>query len=168
MLVWKDILTGDEMISDSYKYAYIYEGACLEVKAKMVSKGGEDFGFENNEEDGGALENNVETVIDIVDAHKLVEVKDWSKKDFTTYVKGYLKKIKAKLTEEGKQDRIADFQKGATEMVKFILSKFEEMQIFSGESADFDGSLAFAFWADGDTDGPTFLYFNDGLKEEKF
>jgi len=61
MLVWKDVLSGDEMVSDSYPHKLIMNDACLEVKAKMVTKGNEDFGIENNDtEDGGALEQNVE------------------------------------------------------------------------------------------------------------
>ena len=39
MLVWKDIFSGDEMVSDSYKYRYLYNNACLEVKAKFTTKG---------------------------------------------------------------------------------------------------------------------------------
>jgi len=39
MLVWKDIFCGDEMVSDSYKYQYTYDNACLEVKAKFTTKG---------------------------------------------------------------------------------------------------------------------------------
>ena len=38
MIVWIDLLSGDEMISDSYKHAFIFNDACLEVKAKFVSK----------------------------------------------------------------------------------------------------------------------------------
>ena len=168
MLVWKDILSGDEMVSDSYPHKLTMGDACLEVKAKMITKGNEDFGIENNDEDGGALENNAEQVINVVDAGKLIEVQGWTKKEFTVYVKAYLKKIVAHLKENGKEDRVPDFQKGATELTKFILGKWDEMQIFCGESNDLEGAFGFAYWADGDTDGPTFLFFADGLKEEKY
>ena len=52
-------------------------------------------------------------------------------------------------------------------MVKFIMGKFDEMQIFAGQSMETDASLAFAYTADGEED-PTFLFFNDALKQEKF
>ena len=47
-------------------------------------------------------------------------------------VKPYLKKVVEKLKENGKEDRVPEFQKGATEMIKFIVGKYDEMQIFMG------------------------------------
>ena len=39
MKVWKDILSGDEMVSDSYPMQVTFNDACLEVKSKYVTKG---------------------------------------------------------------------------------------------------------------------------------
>lgn len=39
MIVWKDIFSGDEMCSDSYKSKLIHQDVCLEVQAKYVTKG---------------------------------------------------------------------------------------------------------------------------------
>ena len=39
MIVWTDIFSGDEMISDSYKMQLIHGDACLEVQAKYTTKG---------------------------------------------------------------------------------------------------------------------------------
>ena len=39
MIVWKDIFSGDEMVSDSYKMQLIHNDACIEVKAKFTTKG---------------------------------------------------------------------------------------------------------------------------------
>ena len=39
MKVWIDLFSGDEMVSDSYKYQLIMNDACLEVKAKFTTKG---------------------------------------------------------------------------------------------------------------------------------
>ena len=82
-------------------------------------------------------------------------------------IKAYLKRVVGWLKENGKEDRVADFQKGATEMVKFIMGKFDEFQIFAGQSMDVEASLAFAYTKDGE-ENPTFLFFNDGMKQEKF
>ena len=82
-------------------------------------------------------------------------------------LKAYLKKVVGYLKENGKEDRVKGFQAGATEMVKFIIGKFDEMQIFTGESFDTEAGLAFSYTKDGETE-PVFLYFVDGLKEEKF
>ena len=46
MKVWKDIISGDEMVSDSYPQTITFEDVCLEVKSRLVSKkGNEDFGI---------------------------------------------------------------------------------------------------------------------------
>ena len=82
-------------------------------------------------------------------------------------VKPYLKKVTEKLKENGKEARVLEFQKGATELVKFIIAKFDEMQIFTGSSFDSEAGLAFAYTMDGEID-PTFLFFADGMREEKF
>ena len=49
MKVWLDILSGDEMVSDSYPYSTSFEDACLEVKSKLITKkANEDFGISSN------------------------------------------------------------------------------------------------------------------------
>ena len=81
-------------------------------------------------------------------------------------VKPYLKKVVASLKEQGKEDRVAGFQSGATEMIKFIIAKHDEMQFFTGASYDTEAGLAFAYTMDGEID-PTFLFFHDGMKQRK-
>ena len=72
------------------------------------------------------------------------------------------------LKDNGKEDRVKPFQKGATDMVKFVIGKFDEMQIFIGANEEAaEASIAFAYTKDGETD-PTFLFFLDSMKEEKF
>jgi hypothetical protein len=80
----------------------------------------------------------------------------------------YLKKVKAKLEEAGKADRIPVFQKGATQLVKFILEKYDEVQIFTGESNDFDAGFAYCYYKEQTDAGPTFMFFADGMVEEKY
>ena len=43
MKVWIDVFSGDEMVSDSYKHTLIFNNACLEVKAKYVTKGSDNI-----------------------------------------------------------------------------------------------------------------------------
>lgn len=45
MKVWKDILSGDEMVSDSYPYTTSFEDACLELKSRLVTKQEGDYGI---------------------------------------------------------------------------------------------------------------------------
>ena len=107
-----------------------------------------------------------ETVINVVQAHNLQETQ-LSKADFMAIIKGYLKRVVGYLKENGKEDRVADFQKGATELIKFIVGKFDEFQFFCGSSFNTEAGMGFAYTVDGEVD-PTFLFFADGCKEEKF
>ena len=46
MRVWKDVISGDEMISDSYPHTFVFENVGLEVKSRLVSKNANDnFGI---------------------------------------------------------------------------------------------------------------------------
>ena len=46
MKVWKDLFSGDEMVSDSYPMSYEFEDAALVVKSKLITKKkNEDFGI---------------------------------------------------------------------------------------------------------------------------
>jgi hypothetical protein len=49
MKVWIDIMSGDEMCSDSYEQKFLFDGACLEAKSKLITKkANEDYGVSNN------------------------------------------------------------------------------------------------------------------------
>ena len=161
------------MCSDSYKQELIYNDACLEVKCKYITVGGAediDIGagnaFGGGEEEAGGGDDGGETAINVVAAHKLQEA-SLSKKDCMTMLKAYLKRVVEHLKEKGKDDRIPEFKKGATEMIKMIMEKFDEMQIFTGENYDTEAGLAFSYTKDGEEE-PVMLYFVDGMKEEKF
>lgn len=119
------------------------------------------------EDDDEKPDDTAVTVIDIVDSFRLVEI-NFDKKAFMAYIKGYLKKVKDHLEANGKADRVAGFQKGATELVKFIVSKFDEIQIWSGETNDYEAGFTYCYYKEQTDAGPTFLYFLDGMKEEKY
>ena len=72
MKVWKDVFSGDEMVSDSYPHKLIFNDACLEVKAKFVPKGSDFIAIAADDEEEQNAD--VETVINVVDAHKLSEM----------------------------------------------------------------------------------------------
>ena len=105
--------------------------------------------------------------MDIVDAMRLNEI-SLDKKGFMSYVKGYLKAVKEQLEAKGKADRVAGFQKGATELVKYLVSKWDEVQIFTGEGQNWDAGFAYCLMKEQTDEGPTFYYFNDGLRQEKY
>merc|ERR1719246_296036 len=116
-----DYVSGDEFLSDSFPHEITMNDACIEAKAKYMTR-----------------------------------------------ARGYLAKVTAKLTELGKADRVPGFKKGAVQLVKLIAANFAEMQLFVGTHEDYEGAMCFAYQKEQDDEGPTFLFFKDGLKEQKF
>ena len=155
------------MVSDSYPYITSFEDAALEVKSRLLTKkANEDFGIAGDDEDGQPDDQSV-TVVDVVDAHRLKEI-TLTKKEWTMYIKEYLKKIKEELEKAGKAERIPMFQKGATGLVKHIIQKFDEIQIFVGENYDMEAGMGYCYYKEQTDAGPTFFFFLDGMKEEKY
>ena len=63
-----------------------------------------------------------------------VEAIDDIKKDFTTYLKDYMKKV-VKYLEENKRDgEVEDFKKNISAVMKDLLGSFKDLQFFTGES----------------------------------
>ncbi|KAM7463080.1 hypothetical protein LguiA_031201 [Lonicera macranthoides] len=167
MLVYQDLLTGDELLSDSFPYKEVLNGVLWEVEGKWVVQGAVDVNIganpsaEGAEDDEGVDDQTVK-VVDIVDTFRLQEQPPFDKKQFVAYVKKYIKLLTPKL--EGEQLDL--FKKNVEGATKFLLSKLADLQFFVGESMHDDSSLVFAYYKEGATD-PTFLYFSSGLKEVK-
>lgn len=169
MRVYKCLFSGDEFISDSYPISYDNENACMKVRGAFVKKGSDQIAIASD--DVIDDDENAETVNNIVDAFQLNEIQ-WSKKDFMAWAKPFMKKTLEKLKEDGKDDRIDGFKKGATELVKAIAGEWDEYQVFTGKAYDMEGSIAFCKSVEhpeGSGDYvPMFFMFADALKEEKF
>ncbi|XP_057956926.1 translationally-controlled tumor protein homolog [Malania oleifera] len=167
MLLYQDLLSGDELLSDSFPYKAIQNGILWEVEGKWVVKGAVDVNIganpsaEGGDEDEGVDDQAVK-VVDIVDTFRLQEQPAYDKKLFVAFMKKYIKSLSAKLEGE-KQEEFKKNIEGAT---KFLLPMLKDFQFFVGESMHDDGSVVLAYYKDGATD-PTFLYFAHGLKEVK-
>ena len=167
MLVYQDLLTGDELLSDSFPYREIENGILWEVDGKWVVQGAIDVDIGANPSAAGGgddegVDDQAVKVVDIVDTFRLQEQPPFDKKQFVTLMKRYIKNLSAKLDAE-KQEEFKKNIEGAT---KYLLGKLKDLQFFVGESMHDDGGLVFAYYKDGATD-PTFLYFSHGLKEVK-
>lgn len=110
------------MVADSYPHSVEYEGVCLEVKARFVTKKADNVQIAPDEE--AADDDQGETVVDVIDGMRLKEV-SFSKKDFMAVIKEFMAKMVAHL-KENNEERIPVFKKNATEMVKLIVSRFDE------------------------------------------
>ena len=81
-------------------------------------------------------------------------------------VKPLLKRVVDHLKEKGKDDKVKPFQAAATNLIKFVVGKFDEFQIYCGESYDTEASLCFSYYPEGATD-PTFLFLTECYKMKK-
>merc|ERR1711893_113122 len=167
MIIFKDLISKDELLSDVFKMKTCENDIFYIVDAKMVTRtdkvddsmiGGNASAEEAAEGCEDASVSGINLVID----HRLVETQ-MDKKGYQTYLKSYMKAVKAKNEENGKT-LPDDWQGRCTKAVKKVLGEFKEYQFFMSEKMDPDGMLALCKW-DGET--PQFLFFKDGLVEEK-
>ena len=74
--------------------------------------------------------------IDIVLNHQLVETGFGSKKDFTVYLKDYMKKVVKYLEDNNRSGEVDDFKKNINGVMKDLLGSFKDLQFFTGESSN--------------------------------
>lgn len=166
MKVYTDLFTGEEIVSDSFKFEYIFDRVGVEIKANFITKSEGDIDIGCGNAFGGTGDDDAkggegEKVLDVIEAFKYNET-SFGKKDYTTYIRGFMKKVKAQL-EEKNPDRVKDFMSGAGAMVKHILENFDEYTFYTPESYDTENSIILSYYK-GEESAPTFLYFIDGLK----
>ena len=71
--------------------------------------------------------------VDIVLNHRLTESGFGSKKDYTVYLKDYMKKIVTYLESNGRTDEVDTFKKNINGYMKDVLGRFKDLQFFVGE-----------------------------------
>ncbi|KAM9321306.1 translationally-controlled tumor protein [Gastrophryne carolinensis] len=170
MIIYRCVISNDEMFSDIYKMKEVCNGLCYEVEGKTVSRREGDIDdsvFGGNasaecQDEGG--EGVTVSGTDIVLNHHLHETA-FSKESYKQYIKEYFKRVKAYL-EEHHPERVKPFMAGAAEKVKEILCNFKNYQFFTGENMNPDGMVALLdYREDGVT--PFMIFFKDGLEIEK-
>ncbi|KAJ8515054.1 hypothetical protein ONZ45_g7475 [Pleurotus djamor] len=166
MLLYEDILTGDEMFSDAFPLKVV-DDIVYEVDCQMivVKEGDVDIGANPSaEEQEEALEEGASQVNNVVHSFRLQST-SFDKKSYLTYLKGYMKAVKTKLAETN-PDRVADFEKGAAAFAKKIVGNFKDFEFYTGENMNPEGMVALLnYREDGVT--PYFTFWKDGLKEVK-
>ncbi|XP_067003948.1 translationally-controlled tumor protein homolog [Anabrus simplex] len=172
MKIYKDIFTGDEMFSDTYKMKLVDE-VMYEVYGKLVTRKHGDVQLEgfnpSAEEASEGTEEAVESGVDVVLNHRLVETFAFGdKKSYTAYLKEYMKKLVQRL-EEKDPDQVNVFKNNTNKVMKDILGRFKDLQFFTGDSMDIDGMVALLEYRDIDgASVPVLMFFKHGLEEEKF
>merc|ERR1712018_285460 len=171
MKIYKDVFSGDELFSDTYPMSLTKD--CLyEVVGKYETRKEGEVVLEGSnasaeEADEGTEESSVSGV-DVVLNHQLVETGFGSKKDFTTYLKDYMKKV-VKYLEENKRDgEVEDFKKNISAVMKVLLGSFKDLQFFTGESMDPDAMICMCLYKEvNGSERPVLMFFKHGLEEEK-
>jgi len=164
VIVQKCVFSGSEMISDAFQVTETHEGYILECSSTMVNKAAMKFDIGDSDD----VNDDDATVNDVADCFQFTPC-TLKKGEFQTYIKRYMGKVKAHL-EEKFPERTAGFMKQATTCVKYMLGKFDDLEFYlGGEDSIMEGHLGIACWKDPEADtGPTFFYFKDGLKAEKY
>ncbi|KIV99710.1 uncharacterized protein PV09_08641 [Verruconis gallopava] len=143
MIIYKDILTDDEIISDVFDLKEV-DGAVYEADCKTIKVGGETFDTGANasaEEADEGTDDQVETKIDVVYSFRL-QPTNFDKKGYLAYLKGYMKSVKEKLKENGADEsEIAAFEKGAQAYAKKVVASFKDWEFYTGESMNPDGMV---------------------------
>ncbi|KAG9619624.1 hypothetical protein KCU64_g22130, partial [Aureobasidium melanogenum] len=102
MLIYKDVITGDEMISDSYDLKLV-DGVVYEADCARITVGGDniDIGANPSAEDGGdeGADDQTTSVIDVVHSFRLNET-SFDKKSYLGHLKQYMKKVKESMKEK--------------------------------------------------------------------
>ena len=73
-----------------------------------------------------------ESGVDIVLNHRLVETGFGSKKDFTVYLKEYMKKVVKYLEDNDMGGEVADFKTNISKVMKEMLGKYKDLQFYTG------------------------------------
>ena len=109
----------------------IKKGVDVDIGANASAEGGDD--------EGGDDDDQTERVNNVVYSFRL-NTTSFDKKSYKAYLGGYLKKVKAKLLEEGKSEaEVAEFQKKAASAAKKIFANFDDYECYVGEGMDPEG-----------------------------
>ena len=171
MKIYKDVFSGDELFSDTYKMKLIDD--CLyEVYGKHITRTEGEIQLAGSnasaEEADEGTDVNAESGIDVVMNHRLTSTGFGTKKDYMVYLKGYMAKVTKHMEENGKGDRVDGFKANINKVMKELLGRFKDLEFFTGESMDPEAMILILDYKDIDgVEVPCILAFKDGLDEEK-
>ncbi|KAK1751812.1 translationally controlled tumor protein [Echria macrotheca] len=168
MIIYTDVITGDEIISDSYDLKEV-DGIAYECDCAMITEGAVQVDIGANasaEEAEEGVEDTEVKVNNVVHSFRLQSTQ-FDKKTYLTYLKGYMKAIKKHLQDSGKsEDEVKEFETKAQGFAKKIIGNFKDWEFYTGESMNPDGMVVLLnYREDGTT--PYVVVWKHGLKETK-
>ncbi|MFD9724785.1 translationally-controlled tumor protein [Streptomyces sp. NPDC059072] len=164
MRLFIDTISGDELFSDAFPVKEM-EGR-YEVECQMISvnRGVEvDLGEESDTAAAAEDSADSEQVLNVAHAHRLVET-SFDKKSYTIYIKGYLKRLKATLSETN-PEAAEGFERESAALAKEVLANFDDYRFYTGAGMNVDGMVALLNHRDGGTT-PYLTFFKHGLRVE--
>jgi len=168
MIIYKDLITDDELISDSYDLKEV-DGVVYEADCKKITIGVGDIDIGGNasaEEGGDDVADEAQTALDVVHSFRLSET-SFDKKSYLGHLKAYMKSVKEAMKSNGASDEaIKEFETGAQGYAKKIIGNFKDYEFLIGESMNPDGMVVLLnYREDGVT--PYVTVWKHGLKEMK-
>ncbi|KAJ2817730.1 hypothetical protein GGI24_005313 [Coemansia furcata] len=158
MLIYKDIISGDRLLSDEFTKGPV--GITYEVECKMIP-------VEFADEDNAALVNNV------IDSNYLQPI-TLDKNEYHDRVMKYIWTIDTRLRQAKAENtdpnsdlpkRVDSFQAGFSAFVKNVLDNFDNYELYTGSHMSSDGMVVLLSHR-GDKKTPYLTFFRDGLVEE--
>merc|ERR1712200_205265 len=159
------------MFSDTYPMTLVKD--CLyEVTGKHISRTQDDIQLAganaSAEEADEGTDAASESGVDVILNHRLVETGFGSKKDYTVYLKDYMKKVIKHLEDNNRAGEVDEFKKNINGVMKELLKKFKDLQFFTGESMEAEAMILIMDYRDYQgEERPVIMAFKHGLEEEK-
>merc|ERR1712076_113303 len=162
-----DVFSGDELFSDTYPMKLV-DNCMYEVYGKHITRSQDDIQLEGSnasaEEADEGTEGSSESGVDLVLNHRLVEIGFGSKKDYTVYLKDYMKKVVKYLEDNNRAGEVDTFKKNINGYMKDVLGRFKDLQFFVGESMDNDAMIMIMDYKDyKGEERPFMIAFKHGL-----
>ena len=135
MILFKDIVTGDGIFTDAYKYKLV-DDLYYHINAKFVKDsddGNYDIGGNPSEEESAeALETTVTTGIDVCLQNRLVD-STMTKAQYKKHIKTFSQNL-VKTAAESDPARADFLKKNLPKAVQSFLENFDDYSLFVGES----------------------------------
>ena len=173
MIVYKCVISGDEITSDRYNISNLPDQPLLwkvSSKAKKEEEGEAVLGEEEEPSEGSGsdvdiAEGEESRVIDIVDGPRLQNIESFVKtnlEDFKDAMSGFTDAAKEKIVE-GREE----FEEGLEGALQYLYDNLQDFEIYVGESMNKEASLGFLnYEEDGVT--PFLIIFRHVLEAEEF